>query len=167
MKVNLKIWAHSDYWFCSLLGRENKSTQTYASSGQLYTNYVHAWLRQRYTRYSHARPQASCYYSSLELVSSFVRYRLPGLLKLLLCSESCHRLISPFLTGVVAASSNLRQEIDAKHTGELLIPNAVTSIRRTFFVVQARFSCKPNTQQQSWLLLHGPRSSGVSRRTSP
>ena len=92
-------------------------------------------------------PRPRRYYSSLELVSSFVRYRLPGLLKLLLCYESCHRLISSCLTGVVAASSNLRQEIVAKHTGQLLIPNAVTSIRRTFFVVQARFSYKPNTRQ--------------------
>ena len=77
-------------------------------------------------------PRHRGFYSSLELVSSFVRYRLPGLLKLLLCYESCHRLISPCSTGVVAASSNLRQEIVAKHTGQLLIPNAVTSIRQHF-----------------------------------
>ena len=43
---------------------------------------------------------------------------------------------------------------------------APTSTRRTFFVVQARFSRKLNKQQQSWLHLHGPRSSGVSRRTN-
>ena len=88
-----------------------------ASSGQPYTNYMHPWLRQRYTRYRHPRPQASCFYSSLELVSSFVRYRLPGLLKLLLCYESCHRLISSLPTGMVAASSNLRQEIVTRHAG--------------------------------------------------
>ena len=48
-------------------------TLAVASSGQPYTNYMHVWLRQRYTRYRHARPQASCYYSSPELVSSLVR----------------------------------------------------------------------------------------------
>ena len=44
----------------------------------------------------------------------------------------------------------------------------LTQLRRyvEHFVVQARLSRKPNTQQQPWLLLHGPRSSGVSRKTS-
>ena len=49
---------------------------------------------------------------------------------------------------------------------KLLIPNTGTSIRQTFFVVQVRFSRKPDTQQQPWPLLHGPLSSGDSRRTS-
>ena len=44
----------------------------------------------------------------------------------------------------------------------------LTQLRRyvEHFVVQARLSRKPNTQQQPWLLLHGPRSSGVSGKTS-
>ena len=63
---------HGSQW---VKGRRKES---HASSGQPYPNYMHAWLRQRYTRYRHARPQASCYYSSPELVSSHVRYRLPG-----------------------------------------------------------------------------------------
>lgn len=49
---------------------------------------------------------------------------------------------------------------------KLLIPNTGTSIRQALFVVQARFSRKPDTQQQPWPLLHGPLSSGVSRKPS-
>ena len=61
-----------------------------------------------------------------------------------------------------------------KHTSRSRLPNTresysfLTQLRRyvEHFVVQARLSRKPNTQQQPWLLLHGPRSSGVSRKMS-
>ena len=44
----------------------------------------------------------------------------------------------------------------------------LTQLRRyvEHFIVLARLSPKPNTQQQPWLLLHEPRSSGVSQKTS-
>ena len=52
-----------------------------------------------------------------------------------LCYESCHRFTFALFTGVVAASSNLRQEIGAQDDNfkaKLLVPDTGTSILRTF-----------------------------------
>ena len=76
-------------------------------------------------------PRPRRYYSSLELVSSFVRYRLPGLLKLLLCYESCHGLISSCLTGAVTRierkKKGQRLVFDSKCPGQIPVLDTCTS----------------------------------------
>ena len=84
-----------------------------------------------------------------------------------MCNESCHRFTFALFTGVVAASSSLRQEIgalDDNIKAKLLVSHRYVDTSN-ILVVQARFHRTTNTQQQSWEPLHGLRNNGASRRT--
>ena len=84
-----------------------------------------------------------------------------------MCNESCHRLTFALFSGVVAASSNLRQEIgalDDNIKAKLLVSYRYVDTSN-ILVVQARFHRTTNTQQPSWDPLHGLRNNGASRRT--
>ena len=73
-----------------------------------------------------------------------------------MCKESCHRFTFALFTGVVAASSNLRQEIgtlDDNIKAKLLISHRYVDTNNN------------NTQQQSREPQHGLRNNGASRRT--
>ena len=84
-----------------------------------------------------------------------------------MCNESCHRFTFALFTGVVTASLNLRQEIDALDDNikaKLLVSHRYVDTSN-ILVIQARFHRTTNTQQQSWEPLHGLRNNGASRRT--
>ena len=74
----------------------------FSSTGQRYTSYRHAWPRASCCSTCVCKPTRSCYCH-------------PSLLKLQLFLQSCHTRISSSLTGVVAAFSNLHQEVDVQN----------------------------------------------------
>ena len=84
-----------------------------------------------------------------------------------MCNKSGRRFTSALFTGVVAASSNLRQEtgaLDDNFKAKLLASHRYVDTLN-ILIVQARFHRTTITQQQSWEPLHRLRNNGASRRT--